>query len=396
MKKLIYLIEVVVLVAAVVFLFSIGSPIVTTILLFLIVLGLLVFVHELGHFVMAKRAGMQVEEFGFGFPPRMFGIRRGDTIYSVNWIPLGGFVKIAGEDGGQTENPKSFASKGFWARFAVLIAGVAMNIIFAWLVISVGIGIGLPTIINEGESLPPSARIHAAKIAFTGIAADSPAAVAGFKVGDSVVRVNDEQVDSIEELQKLTKDNAGKEAIYTVSRGNETIEKTLVPRIVPPEGQGPLGVSLATVAQVSYPWYEAPFRALGATFDLTWGTISAFGKIIGQWVSGESVSAELSGPVGIAVLTRDVAQLGFIYLLQFTAVLSVNLAVINAVPFPALDGGRILFLIIEKLRGRKLPETAEQIANTIGFGLLLLLMLFVTVKDFGRFDIIERIKNLIT
>jgi regulator of sigma E protease len=396
MKKLIYLVELAVLVGVVVFLFSIGSPVVTTILLFLIILGLLVFVHELGHFAMAKRAGMQVEEFGFGFPPRLFGIKRGDTIYSINWIPLGGFVKIAGEDGGQTENPKSFASKGFWPRFAVLIAGVTMNIIFAWLIISIGIGIGLPTVVYEGESLPPSARVSEAKIAFTGIATDSPAALAGFKVGDSVIRVNNEQVDSIEELQQLTKDNSGKEALYVVTRGSDTIEKTLTPRANPPEGEGPLGVSLATVAQVSYPWYEAPFRGFGATFNLTWGTISAFGKIIGQWVSGESVSAELSGPVGIAVLTRDVAQLGFIYLLQFTAVLSVNLAVINAVPFPALDGGRILFLIIEKLRGRKLPETAEQVANTVGFGLLLLLMLFVTVKDFGRFDIIDRIKNIFT
>lgn len=394
MKKLMYLVELAAIVGVVIFLFSLGNPVITTILLFLIILGLLVFVHELGHFVMAKRAGMQVEEFGFGFPPRLFGVKRGDTIYSINWIPLGGFVKIAGEDGGQVQNPGSFANKGFWARFAVLIAGVTMNIIFAWLIISLGISIGLPTVINEGESLPPSARIRDPRIALTGIAVDSPAAMAGFKVGDSVVRVNNEQVDSIEELQQLTKDNSGKETVYVVTRGNETIEQTLTPRSAPPEGEGPLGVSLATVAQVAYPWYEAPFRALGATFDLTWGTISAFGKIIGQWVSGESVSAELSGPVGIAVLTRDVAQLGFIYLLQFTAVLSVNLAVINAVPFPALDGGRILFLIIEKIRGRKLPEMAEQVANTIGFGLLLLLMLFVTIKDFGRFDIIQRIGNL--
>lgn len=396
MKKLIYLVEVLFIIGIIALLFSLGIPVVTTILLFIIILGLLVFVHELGHFVVAKRSGMQVEEFGFGFPPRLFGIKQGGTIYSINWIPLGGFVKIAGEDGGDAKNPNSFGNKGFWPRFAVLIAGVTMNIIFAWLVISLAMGFGLPTVINEGQSLPPSARIHDPAITFTGIAANSPAALAGLKVGDSVVSVNGQQVDSITQLQELTSQNSGQEATYAVKRGSETLDKNLVPRAQPPQGEGPLGVSLATVARVAYPWYEAPFRALGATFNLTWNTISAFGNIIGQWISGESVSAELSGPVGIAVLTRDVAQLGFIYLLQFTAVLSVNLAVINAVPFPALDGGRILFLVIEKLRGRKLPETAEQIANTIGFGLLLLLMLFVTVKDFGRFDIIERIKNLLT
>jgi regulator of sigma E protease len=394
MKKFIALIEFAILIGVAVFLFMLGNSIITTILLFVIILGLLVFVHELGHFAVAKYSGMQVEEFGFGFPPRLFGIKRGNTIYSINWIPLGGFVKIAGEDGGDTQNPGSFANKGFGARFAVLVAGVTMNVIFAWLIISLAMGLGLPTVINEGESLPPSAHMSETSIAFTDVKANSPAAVAGFKIGDSIVSVNGQEVSSIEQLQNLTSDNSGKETQYVVSRGDQRIEQTLVPRPTPPAGEGPLGVALATVTRVSYPWYEAPFRAFGVTFNLIWTTLSAFGGIIGQWLSGESVSAELSGPVGIAVLTRDVAQLGFIYLLQFTAVLSVNLAIINAVPFPALDGGRILFLIIEKIRGRKLPETAEQIANTVGFGLLLLLMLFVTVKDFGRFDILEKIGNL--
>jgi regulator of sigma E protease len=150
------------------------------------------------------------------------------------------------------------------------------------------------------------------------------------------------------------------------------------------------------LAQVSYPWYEVPFRGAAATWNLVVGTITAFASVIGQWLSGQSVSDQLSGPVGIAVLTRDVAQLGFVYLLQFTALLSINLAVVNSVPFPALDGGRILFLIVEKIRGRKLPETAEGIANTIGFALLLLLMVFITVRDIGRFDIIDKLKDIIT
>ena len=209
------------------------------------------------------------------------------------------------------------------------------------------------------------------------------------------MRVNGETVDSVAELQELTRANAGKDTSYSIKRGNDEMEKTVNPRANPPEGEGPLGVSLATVANVSYPWYEAPYRAVGVTWNYLSFTVTSFFGIISKWITGGEVAAQLSGPVGIAVLTRDVAALGFVYLLQFAAVLSINLAVINAVPFPALDGGRILFLIIEKLRGRKLPEAAEGIANTVGFALLILLMVFVTVKDIGRFEIIDKLKNLI-
>jgi regulator of sigma E protease len=370
--------------------------ILSTIIIFVIILGLLVFVHELGHFYAAKKSGMRVEEFGFGFPPRLFGIKRGETIYSVNWIPIGGFVKIAGENGENPQDSGSFANKGFWPRFAVLIAGVTMNILFAWFVVMIAVSIGLPTEIRPDSDLPASARVNEPFVVFNNVSEGSPAQAAGFKIGDTVVSVNGQNVDTVEVIQAATQANLGQEIQFVVKRGDQIIEQTVVPRHDPPENQGPLGVSLSTVARVTYPWYEVPYRAAITTYDVLHGTIRAFVTIIGQWVSGESVEAQLSGPVGIAVLTRDVAQLGFIYLLQFTAVLSINLAVINAAPFPALDGGRIVFLIIEKLRGKKLPETAEGVANTIGFGLLILLMVFVTVKDFGRFDIIDRVVNIFT
>lgn len=368
--------------------------IISTIITFVIILGLLVFVHELGHFVMAKRAGMQVEEFGFGFPPRMFGIKKGETIYSLNWIPIGGFVKIAGEDGGEGQNPRSFANKNAWQRFLVLVAGVTMNVIFAWFLTTIAMSVGIPTFIEDGQELPKSANVDNVSVVFSNIVEDSPAQVAGMKAGDTIVSINGEQIDSREELQQLTKDNAGKDTTFVLKRGDETLEKVVVPRVNPPEGQGPLGVSIDMLAYVSYPWYEVIFRALTHTINMVWFTIKTFAELLGQWLSGQKVSEAISGPVGIAVITRDVAQLGFIYLLQFTALLSINLAVINAVPFPALDGGRILFLAIEKLRGRKLPEKAEQVANTAGFALLILLMIFVTVRDFGRFEIIDKVKNL--
>lgn len=365
-----------------------------TIIIFLVILGLLVFVHELGHFMMAKRAGMKVHEFGFGFPPRIFGIKRGDTIYSINLIPLGGFVKIEGEDGSDTSDPQSFVNKTGWQRFGVLIAGVTMNALFAWFLIAIGLGIGLPTPISEEIDLPKSAIVRNVSVTITGVAAGSPAEQAGLKTFDVVQKIANEPVDSIEEAQSLTTAHAGQSTVYEIRRGSEVFEKTITPRMTPPEDEGPLGIGLESVGQVAFPWYEAIYRGFTSTLNLIWFTLAAFGGLIADLFRGESVGEALSGPVGIAVLTRDVAQLGIIYLIQFTAVLSVNLAILNALPFPALDGGRILFLIVEKIRRKKLPIKAEQTANAIGFMLLILLMVFVTVKDFGRFEIIDKVKNL--
>lgn len=368
--------------------------IILTIIIFILILGLLVFVHELGHFIMAKRAGMDVEEFGFGFPPRIFGVRKGGTLYSFNWIPLGGFVKIVGEDGSDTEDPKSFAHKSFGARFSVLIAGVTMNFILAWVLISLGLGLGLPTAIGDPADLPASATVKDVNVSIIEINPNTPADQAGFRIGDSITHINGEQILSIEQTSSLASANAGSETVYTIKRGGDVFERTVVPRVEHPNEEGPIGISVSSVARVSYPWHETLPRGLIATLNLVIAILSAFGSIIGRLFSGMGVSADLAGPVGIAVLTRDVAQLGFIYLVQFTAVLSVNLAIINAVPFPALDGGRIFFLLIEKVRGKKMKVSSEQIANTAGFVFLLLLMVLVTVKDFGRFNIIERIVNL--
>lgn len=363
------------------------------IVVFIIILGLLVFVHELGHFVMAKRAGMKVDEFGFGFPPRIFGIKKGDTVYSVNWIPLGGFVKIVGEDGSDTQDPASFGYKSFWQRFFVLVAGVTMNVILAWVILSIVMMLGAPTEVIEGEQLPKNAKVVGpTSVVVREIAPDSPASLAGLKIGDSIFKINGQEVDSIPKLQELTTSNAGFPTTYVFKRGSSEIEKTLTPRENPPNGEGRLGIALSMVAKIAYPWYEAPIRGGTAAINLIILTVTTFAALIGQFVQGQPVGAVLSGPVGIAVLTRDVTVLGFIYLMQFTAILSINLAIINAVPFPALDGGRILFLIIEKLRGRKMNARAETWANTVGFVLLLTLMVAVTVKDVSRYS--EGFKNL--
>lgn len=353
---------------------------------FIVILGLLIFVHELGHFFVAKKAGMKVEEFGFGFPPRLFGIKRGETTYSINFLPLGGFVKITGEDGSESTDPRNFGNKPAVPRFLVLVAGVTMNMIFGWLLISLALGLGMSTVIPEQDQLPKSAKIRDLSVGIWEVKPDSPAFEAGIKPGDNVYTIDGEIVDSIEEAQELTKTKAGNPTKYTIKRGGATLEKTIIPRKDPPVGQGALGVVLVTIGKVSYPAYEAPIRGLVSTYKLTELILTSFGHIIANLFQGQSVGQTLSGPVGIAVLTKNVTELGFVPLIQFAALLSINLGILNAMPFPALDGGRILFLLIEKIRRKKLPIKAEQIANTTGFALLILLMIFVTVSDVNKYS----------
>ena len=362
-----------------------------TILAFVIILGLLVFVHELGHFIMAKRAGMRVDEFAFGFPPRMFGIKRGETVYAINWIPLGGYVKIVGEDG-DSDDPRSFMNKGFWARFSTLIAGVVMNVILAWVLLSIGVGIGLPAQIDEGQQLPAHASIRDVSVGILEVEPNTPAANAGIKTSDFITQINNQDVTSIEQAQSLTKQNAGKPTEYTIKRGSETMMLTITPRANPPEGQGALGVALGSIGFLSYPWYLAPIKGLQITWDFLALTVNGFATILGKLFTGQHTGQALSGPIGIAILTRDYTALGLSYLLQFAALLSINLGIINAVPFPALDGGRVLFLVIEKIRGKKMNPRTEQWANTIGFSLLILLILVVSVGDVSRH--LQGFKNL--
>ena len=262
-----------------------------TILVFIVILGLLVFVHELGHFIMAKRAGMKVEEFGFGFPPRLFGIKKGETTYTVNLIPLGGFVKIVGEDGLDTSDPESFGNKSAWRRFSVLIAGVVMNVILAWVLVSIGMGLGLPTVLSEGDALPAGAHVRNVSVGVLEVADKTPAALAGLKPGDSILKINGQAVNSIEDAQSMTKTDAGKETTYTIKRGSDVFDKQITPRVNPPAGEGSLGIALGSVAYVSYPWYQDPIRGAVAVFNLAVITLSAFWGIILQLVQGQHVTA---------------------------------------------------------------------------------------------------------
>ncbi|MBI5369697.1 RIP metalloprotease RseP [Candidatus Uhrbacteria bacterium] len=366
-----------------------------TILVFIIILSLLVFVHELGHFLMAKKMGMKVEEFGFGFPPRLFGLTRGETTYSINSIPLGGFVRIKGESGEHRDHPDSFSSKSALARFGVLVAGVAMNLLLAAVLLSVGFMIGLPGIVDE--SLPSSAHVRDRHLMIMNVLADSPAAKAGIQAGDILLNIDAQTFTTTQQARDYIASKASEPMTVLVEdQQHVSHQSELVVQSLPSTGTIGLGVGLVQTGLISYPFLDAVIQGIGQTISLTGEILKAFGGIVKSLIGGHGVGVDLSGPVGIAVMTGQVAALGFVYLLQFTALLSINLAVINVLPFPALDGGRILFLLIEKWRGRAVDERVETAAHNLGFLLLMVLVLLVTYKDFATYggEIIKAFQSL--
>ncbi len=373
-----------------------------TIIVFILVLSVLVFAHELGHFLTARRFGVRAEEFGFGFPPRAFGLYKkadgqwqsvwgarevkdaADTIYSVNWLPLGGFVKIKGENGENENETDSFASRPIWQRAVMLSAGVVMNVALAMVLIIAGFMVGLPQAL-DGE-LDARAQVSDRKIQIIQVVKNSPAETAGLQIGDTILSIDNQEFSGFNELQSYVNGKVGAQLDYKIKRGQTLINENITPVFMPDIGKGGVGIAITETGIVSYPWYLAIWEGIKATFILLWAIIVAFYELLKGLVFGQGVAADLAGPVGIATITGQVARMGFVYLLQFTALLSINLAVINFFPFPALDGGRVLFLIIEKLKGKPVKREVEGAIHNIGFALLMLLILLVTFRDVSRFS----------
>lgn len=351
-----------------------------TILIFLLVLSLLVFVHEFGHFITAKRAGVKVHEFGFGFPPRLIGIKRGDTIYSINWVPLGGFVKIKGEGGEERDESDSFSNKKISRRIFIVAAGVLMNLVLTAVLLTIGAGIGSPRAVPKGDRF---AILKDPAVQIVSVLPESPADKAGIEVGDVILSVDGEAAEEVESVRDKV---ASKDFVnLRLKRGDEELEKNVETTFLQEAGRWGIGVALLHTAIVRYPWYIAPIRGIAETGIYIKEIALAFGRIIGDLFVGRPVTVDLQGPVGIAVLTGRVARLGFVYLLQFTALLSINLAFINVFPFPALDGGRILFLAIEGIRKKPISRKVEAMIHNIGFALLITLVMFVTYRDILRY-----------
>lgn len=370
-----------------------------TILVFIVILGVLVFVHEFGHFIVAKKSGMQVDEFGFGFPPRIGGVYKSagkwkfvwgnkqpqdldenNTVYSLNLIPLGGFVKIVGENNEQEDNPKSFINKGFWPRFLTLVAGVTMNVILAWVLISATYIVGSKVKVNSLADIPSSVKFTNVQMQITEVVKDLPAEKAGLKPEDVLVSIDGNSFAEIKSIQEYVKSKAGSKVKFEVKRGEENLSFDITPNINPPEGQGPTGIAIALVGDVKYVWYQALYEGARTTGGALVDIVTGLCKLI----IGHLGFSSLGGPIQIAKIVGEVRQTGLIALINLTAFLSLNLAVLNILPFPALDGGRVMFLIIEQFRGKKNNQKFEQYVNTFGFLFLILLMVAVTINDIIR------------
>ena len=343
-----------------------------TLLIFILILGILVLVHEFGHFIVAKKSGLTVEEFGFGFPPRIFSFKVNETVYSINLLPLGGFVKILGEDGGETNSPKSFSSKSAGIRSLITAAGVMMNFALGALLLIIGFHIGLPQVVNEENK----AIAKNVQIQIIAISNNSPAEKANLKLGDSI-----EGFGEISIFQDFINQNKEKEISLKIKRGEDYLDIKAVPRANPPEREGALGIALAKTGLISYPWYQSVWLGIKSSFIITWEIIKGFFGLIKNLITVGKIPQEIAGPVGIAILAGQATALGFVYLLQLVALISLNLAVLNLIPFPALDGGRLLFLGIEKIKGSKVNPKIENVIHSVGIVLLLALVVLITYRD---------------
>jgi regulator of sigma E protease len=369
-----------------------------SIIIFIVVLIILIFVHELGHFLVSKACGIRVDEFGLGFPPRIFGVKYGETTYSINWIPFGGFVKIFGEDPSEESisgpsASRSLVNKPKWMQVLVLIAGVSFNVIFAWLLISFGFMSGLPT----STSAYPDVNFTDAKVVITNVLPGSPADKALLKSGDVIVSMTKEVASGVKAntiilnvasssadvaaVQKFISDSANEPITFQIAEGDKRKDIVSTPLTGIVDGKAALGIGLDTVGTLRLPIHKAFYQGALLTADLTKSVAIGLTGFLKNLIFAKADLAQVTGPIGIVGLVGDAIQLGFIYLLSFTAFISINLAIINLLPFPALDGGRILFVIIEAIKGSPIKPKVANTLNTIGFGLLILLMLVITFHD---------------
>jgi len=350
-----------------------------SILVFLLILTILVLVHEFGHFIAAKKQGILVEEFGLGYPPRIFSIKVKDTIYSLNLIPLGGFVKVYGEDYSEKISPKlkkrSFSGKKPFQKMLVLIGGVLGNFILAWVLISYLFTQGVPAPTN--------------KIIVENVNKNSPAQQKGIKPGDVIKKlIIDKKIYRLRQsndLIEITKKNAAKPITVVIERNSKEVFITVVPRKKPPAGQGPLGIVITSFVEKKYPWYQAPFFGLVEAINITKNIVAELIRILFKVFTGQKVSVEVSGPIGIAYYTGKVIKFGKNALLELISLLSLNLAIINLLPFPALDGGRLVFVFYEAITKKRPNQNFERYLNLIGFIILIALAMVVSYNDIKKF-----------
>ncbi|PCI20671.1 hypothetical protein COB64_01745 [Candidatus Wolfebacteria bacterium] len=362
-----------------------------SIFIFLVILVVLVLVHEFGHFIVAKKSGIRVDEFGFGFPPKLFSVKKGETEYSFNALPFGGFVKIFGETPDEEsltgpDRSRSFIHKPKYIQAAVLSAGIIFNFVLAWLLLSIGLIAGLPSTVGQERA---GVEVTNVSLMVTGVLDESPAGFSGLIQGDKITSVSDptSSIDVLtpEAVKEFVSSRPGQELIVTFERDDISQSVTLLPQIGLVEESVPaIGIAMDLVGILKLPVHKALIEGAKLTATITKDTVVSLSLLIRDAFIGEADISKISGPVGIVGVVGDAAQLGFVFLLSLTAIISINLAIINLIPFPALDGGRLLFLLIEKIKGSPINPSIANTLNAIGFFLLILLMVVVTFFDIGK------------
>lgn len=371
-----------------------------TIIIFLLVLSLLILVHEFGHFIAAKRSGVRVFEFALGFPPTLYKKTVGGTQYLLNALPFGGYVRLLGENGeedggGETENGnteeslpdnENFSKKSPIIKTYILSAGVIMNILLAWLLFSICLMFGYPSATSELKEGHERYVINESSIV-TYVVPDSPADSAGILPSDTLLSIKDTknslEIESAEDLGAFISESEDDEFILSIMRAGEEKEVSVPTSLTleSSDGKKAIGVSSTDVSVLRYPVHRAVYEGAVWTINATVQTVGGLWGLFSDAIRGEGDLSNVSGPVGIVNLVGDAYTIGMVYLLAFTAIISINLAIINLLPIPALDGGRILFVWIEALKGSPIAMKTQLIANGISFALLILLMLVISIND---------------
>jgi len=355
----------------------------------LVVLGLILFVllvvvHEYGHLIAAKRSGVEVEEFGIGFPPRAKVItKKNGTVYTLNWLPIGGFVKLKGEHDSASEKG-SFGAAKFVSKFKIIAAGVVMNWLTAIVIFTALAVVGMPQLVENQFNIASDATVSSQEVLAGFVQGGSPADKAGLEQGNTIVSIDGVAITSSEVLQNTTKKNAGKSVDIAYLDGDETVTKTS--QLRKDSDQGNLGVSPADRTTVRSTW-SAPIVGVGTTAQFTYETFKGLFGAIGNVLTGNGseASQSVTGPVGIVVILNDLASQGFVFVLFLIGVISVSLAVMNTLPIPALDGGRLFVMSIYKLLKKPLSKETEEKIHGTGMLVLLALALLITVVDIRRF-----------
>jgi regulator of sigma E protease len=368
-----------------------------SIIIFIVILLVLVLVHEWGHFFAAKRFGIRVDEFGFGFPPKLFGWKRGETEYTFNLFPIGGFVKIFGEnpDEESTASPRSFINKAKWKQAIVLLAGVFMNFVLAWVLFTIGFMSGLPA--SVGSELPDR-ELDNVHLVVLSVNPDSPADKAGLHPGDAIETVTaftnkvGGKNDSLSEinpdtLKSFVISHPDQDIEIGFTRGNNEEDLKFVtlhsvPSVV--DGKPQIGISMDLIGTAKIGLFSAIWRGLRLTLTVTKDTAVGLYTLIIESIRGHGSLASVTGPVGMVSIVGEAYQFGWGYLFSFAALISINLAIINLFPFPALDGGRLFFLLIEKIKRSPINPKVANTINTIGFVILIILMVLVTWHDIAK------------